>query len=89
MSHTPKPWLICDDEVNVYAPETDTAITNAEHINAPDFDEARANAQLIAAAPALLEACEEALKELEFHNWGNTYTGALLRSVIAKAKPDA
>lgn len=56
--HTPGPWRVCDDGINVYAPETDTAITNTEHICAPDHDEAIANATLIAAAPDMLEALE-------------------------------
>lgn len=59
---TPGPWEVCDDGVNVYAPDTDTAITDAQHICAPDYDQACANARLIASAPELL-AERDALRE--------------------------
>jgi len=48
-------------------------------------DEVSRNFKLIASAPELLEACKEALKELQFHNWQNTTTGFLLEAVIKKA----
>lgn len=64
MTHTPGPWEICYDGVNVYAPESDTAITNVEHPCAPDGLEQEDNAVLIAAAPDLLEACRDAANQL-------------------------
>lgn len=47
--------------------------------------EEHANAKLTAAAPDLLEACQEALKELQYHNWQNTKTFNLIQEVIKKA----
>lgn len=45
-----------------------------------------ANARLIAAAPALLGACEEALRYLEHRLLGNvSYPAEILRAAIAKA----
>ncbi|MBE3138141.1 MAG: hypothetical protein IMZ43_12240 [Thermoplasmata archaeon] len=58
MKHTPGPWKICDDGINVYA-EPDIAITNQDHPCAPDQDEAEANARLIASAPELLDICKD------------------------------
>lgn len=48
-------------------------------------DEGEANAHLIAAAPDMLEALQEAIKELEFHNWHNTSTGFKIQQAINKA----
>lgn len=90
--HTPGPWEVCDDEVNVYAPESDTAITNTLHPCAPGPDEQAANAALIAAAPYLLEALKE-LVGVEFRHttkaeYGKQYAAAIAaaRSAIAKAE---
>ena len=55
MSHTPKPWKIAyDDEMGHYRIVHD-GWTIADGITA----ESEANARLIAAAPDLLEACEQ------------------------------
>ena len=68
--HTPAPWEVCDDDLNVFAPETDTSITNVGHFTAPDSLEGEANARLIAAAPDLLEAlralCGQMLDRVAF-----------------------
>lgn len=65
MKHTAGPWAVCYDKINVYAPETDTAITNSEHPCYPDQDEAIANARLIAAAPELLAALKNLVSQVE------------------------
>lgn len=59
--HTPGPWAVCDDYINVHAPETDIAITDTNSWCAPDHDIQEANAKLIAAAPELLAALERLL----------------------------
>lgn len=91
-AHTPAPWKVCEDYINVYAPETDTAITNQDHICAPDQDEAEANARLIAAAPCLLEALEKALWMIESNEGTSDENDAIVdacRAAIAKAKGGA
>ena len=60
MEHTPGPWEVTEDLMHVYAPDTDTAITNDRSFCYPNHAEAEANARLIAAAPELLAACEAA-----------------------------
>ena len=89
--NTPGPWAVCSDGINVYAPETDTAITG-DHICAPDHSEGMANARLIAAAPELKAALVECVQVL------GEYTGPSLNGLnsafenaitaIAKAKED-
>jgi hypothetical protein len=64
MTHTPEPWAVCSDGVNVHAPESDTAITNQSHPCAPNYGEAHANALLIAAAPTMLAVLESAVSIL-------------------------
>lgn len=93
MNHTPGPWQVCDDEINVYAPETDTAITNVEHPCAADYDTQRANAKVIAAAPDLLAACQWVVTDIaykapeEFADEAvHSRWLARLREAIAKAK---
>jgi len=53
--HTPGPWVVGDNGVRVYAPDSDTIINDPNDWSFPDWDEAEANARLIAAAPELLE----------------------------------
>lgn len=60
MEHTPGPWEVTEDLMHVYAPDTDTAITNDRSFCYPNHAEAEANARLISAAPELLAACEAA-----------------------------
>ncbi len=60
MKHTPGPWKVCDDGINVYA-EPDIAITNQDHPCAPDQEEAEANAHLISAAPKMETAIRSML----------------------------
>lgn len=70
-THTPGPWRIArtSDGREVIAEDAGQILTIAYaqaylHKASPD-DEARANARLIAAAPALLKACEAIITDLE------------------------
>ena len=56
---TPGPWKTCDDKINVYASDSDIAITNVEHICAAEYDTQTANARLIASAPNLYALAQE------------------------------
>lgn len=92
MKHTPGPWIVCKNLTDVYAPDTDTAITNSSHPCYPDEYEAIANAALIAAAPELLEAAQRALfliKDTWIVEHGNEQVGeawGALERAIAKAR---
>lgn len=57
-------WEVCGDGVNVFAPETDTSITDVVHPCSTPIEEQEANARLIASAPTLYKACENALSLL-------------------------
>lgn len=50
-----------------------------------NFEEWEANAKLIAAAPELLEALQECVKELHFHNWQHSSTCYAAEAAIKKA----
>jgi hypothetical protein len=99
-THTPGPWKIGYSTVRpiieIYrlADDRKSALTIAEIDCSQNFDEAEANARLIAAAPDLLEALEEITRRYALldarlvagqHNEPNgTITRA--RATIAKAK---
>ena len=59
MNHTPGPWHVEDDG---YSAPMARRIAQAQLEGSEDHSLSRANAQLIAQAPALLEACEKALE---------------------------
>jgi len=84
---TPGPWTLSQYNTYIYQGDDVLVIcdTFAEHQQVPDQYEREANSKLISCAPDLLEACKEALKELQFHNWQNTKTGMLLDRVIKEA----
>ena len=84
MSHTPGPWRL--DKWNGY-------LLSSENISIVKFDVSRTrlqDAQLIAAAPDLLEACEAMLAAFEYA--GTRLVGAeyeakeKIKAAIAKAK---
>ena len=89
---TPGPWTHhADNSIRVCNGAHDSSdgcrsIAEAEIIGV-ERSEAVANAKLIAAAPDLLEACEQALIVLEVH--GIEQSTPYLRDAIAKAKGDA
>lgn len=69
--HTPGVWSLSDDEgfesIAIFneSEELIATVFNAD-VDAADFDpETRANAQLIAAAPVLLAACEALVEDRE------------------------
>jgi hypothetical protein len=83
--HTPGPWTRggeTSDGWYIYAGETTIAKTISS------VDEERDNGRLIAAAPELLLACQEALARIESDIESPNYTvreGALCRAAISKA----
>ncbi len=97
---TPGPWSACCIHLTphyVFADEANTTICRIE-INDPESDafepisgtvtlgQARANARLIAAAPELLEAAEQALEVFINQGWDDDLIAASkLKSTIAKA----
>ena len=85
--HTPGPWLaqFCD----VYEVKGMTRIADVLPRSKPDWTaEDHANARLIAAAPALLAACKQALIEFEALAEANIYGGPSyqLRAAIEEAQ---
>jgi predicted NAD/FAD-dependent oxidoreductase len=87
VKHTPGPWHIeADDGSSPAAMEECLAIcTDDAHI-AFAFDDQKANARLIAAAPELLEACISALDLLsDKYHAEDGPVGKMIRAAIAKA----
>ena len=99
--HTPGPWRILEEEedkdyirirgtvwggrykvANVPTCETTGHLT----LNAQNLAEVRANAQLIAAAPELLEALEDYVKVHEFLGRADRPHYQAAKKLIAKAK---
>lgn len=103
--HTPGPWHVNDTEAHGEACSYAAVIIGAESVGSPcvaslefggtietDSATTKANARLIATAPELLEACEQAEYWLaeELRNPGQAKPKAILkalRAVIAKARP--
>lgn len=59
IQYTPGPWAVDEGGLNVICSD------GSGLLGSRDTDEKRANANLVAASPELLEALEEALAELE------------------------
>ena len=95
--HTPGPWKFNGRSMAVYAPMPKSevgagyiSVANCTHAaTCPDIplDERAANCRLIAAAPALLEACKlmAALPEENFHGCAVGFAIREARSAIAEA----
>lgn len=95
MTHTPGPWKL----QNVIASDRHTLVY--KRIIAKGIKEAiafagvykghnaEANAQLIAAAPELLDACIDALEILKVYGPGPCATISKLEDAIAKAKAES
>jgi hypothetical protein len=61
MKHTKGPWYVANDVDVRGGPQEGQEYVSTARARGRTLDEARANARLIAAAPDLLTACEEAL----------------------------
>jgi hypothetical protein len=89
MKHTPKPWHI---EKGKFSSTWFIHHMGSEVCMIPGHTMSQeANAHLIAAAPELLQACEEAVKDLEARSDGNgeeKLTVAKLKVAIKKATTD-
>lgn len=73
MKHTPGPWIYSltpkGDEAQIYCPKDKLMVAIVSNANFNrKYDEVRANARLVAAAPELLNACE-ALAEYVSEQW--------------------
>jgi len=92
--HTPGPWVILldDDAIEIVGNADERSVPVAdimldEHTSfAPQMIEAVANANLIAAAPDLLEALENLLAVHEGQGGTKYHAGDIARAAIAKAK---
>jgi hypothetical protein len=96
MKHTKGPWLFCNDggpDRNIWADTTIVATTEGHWV---DCETADYNAYLIAAAPELLEACQEFVKHIKSLGTDtekcrylsmalNCRAGELIENAIAKA----
>ena len=89
MKHTPKPWHI---EKGEFSSTWFIHHSGSEVCMIPSYTMSQeANAHLIAAAPELLQACEEAVKDLEAKSDGRgdeKLTVAKLKEAIKKATRD-
>jgi hypothetical protein len=89
MRHTPKPWKI---EKGRHSSSWFIHHSGSEVCMVPDYTLSKeANAHLIAAAPDLLHACEDAVKDLEARVNGNgseKMAAAKLKEAIKKATAD-
>lgn len=88
MSHTPGPWKVADrfhvwtaDEVGC-----EVAMVCSENLDDDGLVQAEADASLIAAAPALLKACELLLIYLGDWDDPEDETCVAARQAIAQAK---
>ena len=90
--HTPRPWLANEgwpsDVWHVDMPGRKWSVAVARHDEDDDMtvEEVQANARLIAAAPDLLEACEELLIYLGDWDDAENETCVAARRAIAKAR---
>jgi hypothetical protein len=98
-AHTPGPWaqhsqyplIIKQDCAPIAGPDEGVMICNAQsHNNSgffPSFDEGRANARLIAAAPDLLAVCQRLAESASYWSEYDVPLGIVadLQAAIAKA----
>lgn len=91
-THTPGPWEISKHGTPDYAPQFGIYAEGSQNDHClVRYDNAQANARLIAAAPDLLAACEAALDDFyhELDSQLRRPTEEMLVAAIAKAKGDA
>lgn len=88
--YTPGPWLLAKDEPTIVYSDNNTVVCVAESQNG--LMEARANAQLIAAAPELLEVLKELYSFIRqtqcVEHTDNQYCGECERAYKAIAKAE-
>jgi len=83
-THTPGPWYYAG--MRTIGGPDDRMVADCFSTNRPR-ETCEANARLIAAAPELLEACEQVALAAEYGNLGtNNSAVATARAAIAKAK---
>jgi hypothetical protein len=86
VSHTPGPWRNEMGEINATIDESDYLIADATGDSDLSFDEAEANAELIAAAPELLRLLQVAYRALRSYQNGNLST-SLAQEVADAIQP--
>jgi hypothetical protein len=86
MSHTPGPWRNEMGKVYATVDESDYLIADPAGDHRLTFDEAEANAELIADAPELLRLLHAAYRALRSYELGNQSTG-LAREVADEIEP--
>lgn len=86
--HTPGPWNLSEDGDLVIGKRGPFRLVKGFMAagGMPDAAEALANANLIAAAPELLQACKDALAAFEYNGFYNPYQIGGLKDAIAKAE---
>jgi hypothetical protein len=84
--HTPPPWRNEMGEINATIDESDYLIADASGDNDLSFDEAQANAELIADAPELLRLLQVAYRALRSYQNGHLSTG-LAKEVADEIQP--
>ncbi|WP_053074688.1 hypothetical protein [Pluralibacter gergoviae] len=85
---TPGPWFVVDDHPQRACFDIESAENGSVHASVYTVnDEAIQDAQLISAAPELLEALQAMLKKAYKQNWNDNYPDELLaaESAINKA----
>ena len=83
-AHTPAPWSYEKATKTIRAKPSNYWIATMDSWDGAVNHEA--NAQLIAAAPDLLEACEMLLGRLDENCSGTQYIGDIARAAIQKAR---
>lgn len=89
IKHTPKPWAFGfdDDEVShvVYAPDNGVGTRYIATGICQGNDDGEADAKLIAAAPDLLEACQEFVRKVESGEAKSKRSYKQMKEAISKA----
>ena len=82
--HTPGPWSNEYDGSLVMAGQV---VCGCDHLSPDraDYEEAKANARLIAAAPELLEVAKAILKRFDLEDINTIFPGSALRDDLRKA----
>lgn len=88
--HTPGPWVITSDPNHelytfISQKDVDKVIARITTADSPSGSN-RANAQLIAAAPDMLEALKQMVQEMELSEWD---CPAMIRAKAAIAKAES